>query len=740
MAIKSEGFDIDLSPIAIWWLMVEIVGLIAFPFLASLCQDLNDKGYSVSKIFGMLLTTYLTWIVSALGLFPFNFYTILILLLIVGAIGLYLTLSGPIKPRISWEWEMMVKNELVFTFAFLSFSFILSIRPDIYFTHSEDFMNFAMLQSILRSDYFPPMDPWFAGMSLNYYYLGHLSVAFLTKLTGISSSITYNLSIAMFFALAANAAYGIGYNFTGKTLYGLITILFTLISGFAIGFVKLIKSLFEVNFNLIDWFTGYKFWEDTSIIPGSTTFYPYYTFIHGYLQAHMISISFQLMFILLLYNFLKKSKRERGDFLFIGLCLGFFSALNLWEYPTYLILSFAAIIIFSPKQEWGRTMIGIALLSFILFLPYYLARSAGGFYGLGIVLNRTPFLNFTAVFGALLFIILPFLILKFLDNNKTLVVQVKSKKIQMALIIIVLMILTILLNFQILILIALIVLLCFTAIFMGNDDREMIYIYLLILMGAVLSLFCETIYINDAFSYPYERFNTVMKVYLQIWVFWGVSAALTIYQASTKLVKPRIWGIFTTLIILISLIHPLAMTASWSSGNFGFWESNVKQTLDGALYLEEIAREDYKAISWINQNIKNQPILLEAPGVSYTYSSRISTFTGLPTIIGWGSHEIMWGRNHVEISQRILDVDTIYSTTDLEVAINLLNKYGVDYIYIGWVGKMKYTKEGINKFRERPKLFLKVYESEGVEIYRFMNRFMSDSIARFESNQDSIRY
>ncbi len=721
--LKARRFDIDFSITVIWWLLAEIAGLVVLPFVASVCSELKDSGYTISKIFGMLLLTYLTWLVSALHLSAFTSITTFYVLLMISAPALYLIVSGTFKPRLNLK--MIVKHELVFAVAFLSMCYILSIRPDISAEHSEDFMNFAMLQSIMRSDYFPPMDPWFAGETMNYYFLGQLNVALLTKLSGISSTITYNLSMAMFFALAASAAYGIGYNLTGKSFYGLITILLTLISGFAIGFEKLMASLSQAGFNLVDWFTHYKFWEDAGLIPVSTIFYPFYSFIHGYLHAHMMSIPFQLMFILLLYNFVKKSERKTEDLLLIALCLGYFSAINLWEYPTYLILSAMTIIIFLPRKEQARALAGIALLSTVLFMPYYLMRNAGGFNGLGIALHKTPLLNFVEVFGALILIILPFLL--FSDNLFYLVEQMKKHRIKAALICVALVMLTLLLNFEILIILALTALLCCVSISISSE-RETKFISLLILTGALLSLFCDTIYVSDAFGYPYERFNTVMKVYLQIWVLWGVSASFVIFKvtgnANKKLkgnikAKSIIWRIFAVLIIMISLVHPVAMTASWSSGNFGFWESYSRQTLDGSAYLIEKNFEDYKAINWINHNIKNQPNMIEAPGKSYTYSSRISTFTGLPALIGWESHEVIWGRDYPEISQRISDTNTIYNTAELEIAIKLLDKYHIEYIYIGSVEKEKYNQKGMDKFGEKTNIFYKVYESDGAVIYRF---------------------
>ena len=64
-------------------------------------------------------------------------------------------------------------------------------------------------------------------------------------------------------------------------------------------------------------------------------------------------------------------------------------------------------------------------------------------------------------------------------------------------------------------------------------------------------------------------------------------------------------------------------------------------TLDGLGYLNESERGEYLAILWIRGNIDGTPVIIEAPGMSYSTGSRISAFTGLPTVIGWQGHEMM---------------------------------------------------------------------------------------------------
>jgi uncharacterized membrane protein len=70
-------------------------------------------------------------------------------------------------------------------------------------------MEIAFINGTLRSDYFPPQDPWLSGFAISYYYFGYVLLAMVTRLTGLISTTAFNLFIPTLFAMTLTAALGI---------------------------------------------------------------------------------------------------------------------------------------------------------------------------------------------------------------------------------------------------------------------------------------------------------------------------------------------------------------------------------------------------------------------------------------------------------------------------------------------------------------------------------------------------
>ena len=193
----------DLKYIILWWSEFFILGAIVAPLTFALFKKFWDKGYIFSKVISTIVLTYL---VLVLGIFHFLKFTTPSLLILVSFIILvnilYLKKGNNLiefVKTIKSNWKFFIFEEILFLLILAIWSYVRGFAPDI--EGLEKFMDWGFVNSSLRSTYMPPVDMWFSGMSINYYYFGHLVIAVLTKLSNLDSAITYNLAISSTCAL-----------------------------------------------------------------------------------------------------------------------------------------------------------------------------------------------------------------------------------------------------------------------------------------------------------------------------------------------------------------------------------------------------------------------------------------------------------------------------------------------------------------------------------------------------------
>jgi uncharacterized membrane protein len=144
----------------------------------------------------------------------------------------------------------------------------------------------------------------------------------------------------------------------------------------------------------------------------------------------------------------------------------------------------------------------------------------------------------------------------------------------------------------------------------------------------------------------------------------------------------------------VSLLILLAMAAS-AVPILAYWQTTNGYTnrigMDGEIWYSNQFPAEYKAMVWLRDYTSNQSerrgVVLEANGMNYSWANRISTYTGLPTIVGWPFHELQWRGNLNEkvIWDNWLDMNRIYETTDVNYATELLKQHNVRYVFVGQI-------------------------------------------------------
>lgn len=231
------------------------------------------------------------------------------------------------------------------------------------------------------------------------------------------------------------------------------------------------------------------------------------------------------------------------------------------------------------------------------------------------------------------------------------------------------------------------------------------FVLLLVLVGIGLALAPEYIYLRDQFGW---RMNTIFKFYFQTWILWAVAAAyasVVLWKNLRKLWLPA-FALCWSLIVIMSLAYPVFGLRMKS---YAILSGNL--SLDGASFLERYSPEDMKAINWL----KTAPagVVAEAVGGSYSGFARVSTHSGLPTVLGWPGHESQWRGGAAEMGSREEDIRTLYRTADWNEAKTILERYNIRYIFVGDQERNAY-RVNENKFQGNVE---PVFTSNSVVIY-----------------------
>ncbi|MFQ5398957.1 MAG: DUF2298 domain-containing protein [Anaerolineae bacterium] len=257
------------------------------------------------------------------------------------------------------------------------------------------------------------------------------------------------------------------------------------------------------------------------------------------------------------------------------------------------------------------------------------------------------------------------------------------------------------------------------------DNREadaLPFVLLLVGTGILLTLGPEFVYLRDNFGF---RLNTIFKFYYQAWVMFGVAAlfALGYLWQEIRIGLGRVWPLLATtgygLALAVALLFPYfgiqSRTAEYRGAKTA--ETREPATLDGLAQFARAHPDEYAAIQWLRDEVPGTPTILEAVGGQYTGFGRVSASTGLPTLLGWAGHEYQWrGSNTLEPGVRDPAVRDIYSEPDWEHTVTLLDRYQVEYIYVGGLELNTYGPQAKEKFAGRLEV---VYQNAGVTIYRW---------------------
>lgn len=237
------------------------------------------------------------------------------------------------------------------------------------------------------------------------------------------------------------------------------------------------------------------------------------------------------------------------------------------------------------------------------------------------------------------------------------------------------------------------------------------FVLLLILTAALLTLGPEFVYLRDNFG---QRLNTVFKFYYQAWILFGVAAVYGLgvlwrLSRGPALLATAAYGTM----LAGALLFPVFAISSRAQ------EYSQPPTLNGMAHYRLSQPAELDALQWLRENVRGAPVIVEAVGGQYSPQGhgRVSASTGLPTLLGWAGHEFQWRGETPEPGAREAAVELIYSDGNWQETQQMLDRYGVSYVYVGPLEANTYGQHVREKFAGRLEV---AYANESVIIYRWL--------------------
>lgn len=873
-----------------WYLLSFLLAAVNLPLAYASLKKLPTRGVFLLRPLGLLLWGTIFWWLSSIQLLRNDLASQVTALLIL--LGINLVVLSKIDRESFFRWikeneNLLFRAELIFLGGFILMAVVRAANPEI--INTEKFMEMAFINAILKSPGIPPLDPWLSGYSISYYYFGYVLSAMLIRITGVSSSVGYNLVAAFWFGMTAVGAYGIlwdllglrqggtkskpaeGYLRKNKAVLALLAPLMILVMGNWFSGLDMIHARGMLPENVwqqldIPELTrdpiamtikpqrgGWSWWQASRVVQDRTLDgravevideFPAFTYLLADIHPHMLSMPLVLLAIAQALNAFtggwegtvrlgRVTIPASGLMIALGvLTLGGIAFMNTWDFPFYLLLMGVAFLLYrgrtegwSGKRFWELVGFGVVggVLSILAYLPFYLSFSsqAGG------VIPSLAFFTkgkyFWIMFGPLLLPIFGFLIIRARCISKPSWINGLWITVSLLMILFIFgwalglagtrleltknLLLSLqgatsegeLLKYSLLnrmfapgtwITLFLLIWLGLSLLFektrtpkaeelSENGEglighlaaKPAVFVLLMVLLGGVLTLVPEFIYLRDQFGW---RMNTIFKFYYQAWILWSLAGAyglitqfepreegetkdrwwllalisacllagtvvlselgarplgdygtswldylmalpvlIAIAWMLAKALKKdwkKVMGVAATFGVLVGMAFPLI--EGWNKTN-GFSPARGF-SLDGKRDFYLMTPDEMQAAEWLaNAPLGVMTEAISDTGGSYTTYNSISTFSGMPTVLGWVGHESQWRGGYEEIGSRQADVKELYSTSKWDQAQAIIDMYNIRYIVVGNTEMSTYQVDQY-KFDEHLE---KVFDSQTVDIY-----------------------
>lgn len=561
--------------VLVWWVAWLTLLAAGLPIAAFLFRDTERHGaFTAIPLAIVVLLIPTLWI----GHLIFGPITVVLGVTVLLAVAI----TAATRTGVSIPWRPTAELVAVFTAAFLFLLAIRSVDAGAVPGGGEKFLDFGLIQSLLRAEYLPPADHWWAGGRIIYYYGGHLLTATIAIITGTPARLAYNLALSGFYATAVTTVYGFAAaiaahrNLPQRIGGGLAAFLFAFASNLYTAAGAVATYLYPPAIDDLATATGYdpvhvvvtiesfSYWFASRVIPGTITEFPLFAYLNGDLHAHMTDTSLLLLVAALgfAYYHTPAADRARRRLIIFGaipFVLGGLTFVNTWSLPAALGLVWLALTLApTPPNSLisetvhsqpqgpvrpitrelrraitaGIVVIPVAIIGLLWVAPFVgtTLLAGAGDRGIGLLPDRSGLVAFLIAHGGFL--------VAFTWYSMGYAVHTENRRLAAILAgWIVLTTVAVLVEFIALALVGPLLAATWYLHRVGlRRDRMPVrrpgYEAVLLIAGAGLVLLVELIFVRDAAS-P-GRFNTVFKVYAQVWPLWAVAGGVALIDGLTR--------------------------------------------------------------------------------------------------------------------------------------------------------------------------------------------------------------
>lgn len=567
---------------------------------------------------------------------------------------------------------------------------------------TERFMDLHLYISSAKTDHFPFFDGWNSREDVNYYYYGFFLFSFINKLIAnlVPYTMGYHFSFAIVFLncflipflLIRRISKSTPFAFIGATL---------LTFGGNLHYASCVLNASGQTGANLDTISGAcshssasRIILNPSVVSDALTIneFPAYSFVVGDLHPHVLSISFFLVALTLLFYIFRSKKINFLLYFIFAFLIANLYVINTWDFLT-IGLIFAFIIFYKFFKEikfsWNprkyiyhivdklvdqkeyRYYIFFSIISliapFIFFSPFHLHYK-----------NPTEGIGFAPSY------------ISFVSqlNGKSFEQFQYPSTFQFLF-----NIWGIYFFFGIILLVLVGVMKLYKIKFYS---QSFFYLLFLFLVSTFLIIFTELFFIKELFHVAnpsYFRANTVFKLGYHASMLYPIffaSIGGIIYNMTTVHKRSLVYVLFNFYFMLLFIVYLIAVLTysvfalkqqfdpylPYKTGKDNIFNSvvpiksivknpkelvvvkqpcdpenpsglkdpynQVEWTLDGSFYICARSVGDLEAINWINKNLDERVVIAEAVGNAYTYFGRIGVNTGMGNPFNWPSHQWTW--------------------------------------------------------------------------------------------------